>query len=99
MEAMQRPYTTLARLLNCQADEIAIVPSATVAWQQVVYGLAWEWKTGDRLLTSVAEYGSNYIAYLQLSKRTGVQVQVIPETPEVGFVSICRDVWRCGTGL
>lgn len=53
-----RPYEALAALLNCRPDEIAIVSSATAAWQQVVYGLAWQWKPGDRLLTSVAEYGS-----------------------------------------
>ena len=34
-EAMQRPYTALAALLNCSPDEIAISTSATVAWQQV----------------------------------------------------------------
>eukprot|EP00887_Chlorella_sp_A99_P004639 scaffold4.g4639.t1 len=80
--ALERPYTALASLLNCDANEIAIVSSATAAWQQVVYGLAWQWRPGDRLLTSVAEYGSNYIAYLQLAKRTGVRIQVVPETPE-----------------
>ena len=34
-DAMQRPYTALAALLNCRPEEIAIVTSATVAWQQV----------------------------------------------------------------
>lgn len=42
--------------------------SATAAWQQVVYGLAWGWRRGDRVLISVAEYGSNSIALLQLAK-------------------------------
>ena len=75
-------YTALAKLLNCDGEEIAVLSSATVAWQAVVYGLAWGWGTGDRLLTSVAEYGSNYLAYLQLAKRTGVQIQVVPETAQ-----------------
>lgn len=38
---LQRPYTSLANLLNCSADEIAIVSSATEAWQKIVYGLVW----------------------------------------------------------
>ena len=33
---MQRPYTALAALLNCRTDEIAILTSATAAWQQVM---------------------------------------------------------------
>jgi cysteine desulfurase / selenocysteine lyase len=48
----------------------------------VVYGLSYSWHRGDRLLTSLCEYGSNYIAYLQLQKRTGIIIEVIPETNE-----------------
>ncbi len=33
--AMQRPYKALAELLNCRPENIAIVTSATVGWQQV----------------------------------------------------------------
>ena len=32
---MQRPYDALAKLLNCGPENIAIVTSATVGWQQV----------------------------------------------------------------
>ena len=35
-----------------------------------------------QVLTSVAEYGSNYIAMLQLARRTGVRIEVIPETTD-----------------
>lgn len=77
---LKRPYTALASLLNCEPEEIAVTTSATDAWQQVVFGLAWTWRPGDRILTSVSEYGSNYIAYLQLVKRTGVQIEILPET-------------------
>lgn len=82
VEHLQAPYVALAKLLNCQASELAVLTSATTAWQQVVYGLAWQWKPGDRLLTSVAEYGSNFIAFLQLKKRIGIQIEVIPESEE-----------------
>jgi hypothetical protein len=37
---------------------------AAHAWQ-VFFGLPFT--AGDRILTSVIEYGSNYIAYLQVS--------------------------------
>ena len=47
--ALQLPYDALAALLNCSPQEVAVVTSATAAWQQVVYGLAWTWKAGDRV--------------------------------------------------
>lgn len=33
--AVERPYRAIAELLNCEEDEIAVVQSATSAWQQV----------------------------------------------------------------
>ena len=82
---LHRPYTALASLLNCSSDEIAIVTSATEAWQQVLYGLAASWPlkstTTPTILTSLTEYGSNYIAYLQLQKRYGVSIEILSETP------------------
>lgn len=75
-------YEELATLLCCNRDEIAVVTSATEAWLQVVYGLAFTWKGGehDCILTSVSEYGSNYITYLQIQKRFGVDIVIVPET-------------------
>ena len=35
---LQRPCRALARLLGCSAEEIAVVSSATQAWQMVLYG-------------------------------------------------------------
>lgn len=81
---LARPYMALATLLECDPDEIAIGSSATEAWQQVLYGLSWSWQPGDMIYTSVSEYGSNYIAYMQLKKRRGVEIVTIPELPETG---------------
>ncbi len=53
--ALERPYAALASLLNCDPNEIAVLSSATLAWQQAFYGVPL--KKGDRILTSVAEYG------------------------------------------
>ena len=70
-------YASLARLLNCAADEIAVVENATVAWDMAFYGMRFE--PGDRILTAQAEYASNYIAYLQAAKRTGAEIVVVPD--------------------
>ncbi len=69
-------YDSIARLLNCARDEIAVVENATVGWDMAFYGMRFE--AGDRILTAAAEYGSNYIAYLQVAKRTGAEIVVVP---------------------
>ena len=78
-EDIHAVYEELATLLNCDAGEIAVVTSATEAWLQVVYGLAF---TTTCILTSMSEYGSNFLTYLQIQKRLGVNIVVIPETPD-----------------
>jgi selenocysteine lyase/cysteine desulfurase len=42
---------------------------------------------GDRILTARAEYASNYIAYLQVARRTGASVEVVP-SDATGQVSV-----------
>ena len=36
-------------------------------------------KPGDRILTCVSEYSSNYISYLQVAKKTGAEIVVVPD--------------------
>ena len=69
-------YDSIARLLNCRRDEAAVVENATRAWDMAFYAIPFQ--PGDRILTSVAEYASNYIAFLQVARRTGAVVEVIP---------------------
>ncbi len=42
---------------------------------------------GDRILTAMAEYASNYMAFLQVARKTGAVVEVIPND-EHGQISI-----------
>jgi cysteine desulfurase / selenocysteine lyase len=70
-------YDAIAALLNGHRDEVALVENATVAWRTAFYGL--RFGPGDRILTSVCEYASNYIAYLQVAARTGAVVEVVPD--------------------
>ncbi|TAD95553.1 MAG: aminotransferase class V-fold PLP-dependent enzyme [Bacteroidetes bacterium] len=72
----RKGYDLLAKLINCEPSEIAMCESATVAWDRVFYSLPFQ--TGDRILTSHVEYGSNFIAYLQIAKRTGAKIEIIP---------------------
>jgi cysteine desulfurase / selenocysteine lyase len=69
-------YGSVARLVNAALDEIALTENATVAWQMVFYAL--QFQEGDRILTVEAEYAANYVAYLQIAKRTGATIEVVP---------------------
>ncbi|MCA2221062.1 aminotransferase class V-fold PLP-dependent enzyme [Nonomuraea aurantiaca] len=75
-DRVEAAYDSAARLLNCSRDEIAIVDSATRAWDLAFYAI--RFRPGDRILTSKAEYASNFIAYLQVARRHGVSVEVVP---------------------
>ncbi len=78
-------YTAFARLLNCESQEIAYIENATRAWDMAFYSIPF--KKGDRILTAKSEYVSNYLAYLQIQKRFGVAIDVIPNDDQ-GQLSI-----------
>ena len=72
-------YTSIAKMLNCAANEIALSESATASWNAVFYGIAQTFKQGDCILTTKSEYVSNMIAYLQIQKKSGVEIVVAPD--------------------
>ncbi len=78
-ERIERVYDSLASLLGCSRDEIAIVENATRGWDMAFYGLTFS--RGDRILTSMAEYASNYIAFLQVARRSGALIEPVPDDP------------------
>lgn len=82
LEAM---YASLARLINCAADEIAFVENATRAWDMAFYALPFA--PGDRILIARSEYASNVIACLQTARRRGAVLEAIPDDAS-GQVSV-----------
>lgn len=75
-DRIEAVYGAVARLIGCAPDEIALVENATVAWDMAFY--AQTFRPGDRILTAVSEYASNFMPYLQVSRRTGAKIEVVP---------------------
>ena len=75
-ESIAAFYDEFAGLLNCRPQEIAYVENATRAWDMAFYSLPM--RAGDRVITHGSEYSSNFLAFLQQSKRRGIAVDVAP---------------------
>ena len=69
---LEHTYDAIAALIGAGSDEIALMDSATRAWDAVFQSLRFQ--PGDRILTSNAEYASNYIGMLQVARRSGVSI-------------------------
>jgi selenocysteine lyase/cysteine desulfurase len=79
-QGIDNTYTGLARLLGAERPEIAVIENATLAWNLALHSFRFD--PGDRILTAEAEYASNYISYLRLKERQGVEVIAVPSTSE-----------------
>ena len=84
-EAVAHVYEAAARLIGSSTEEIAVVENATRAWDMAFYSLPLA--KGDRILTGMAEYISNYVAMRQVARQTGAVVEAIPDDDE-GQISV-----------
>jgi selenocysteine lyase/cysteine desulfurase len=75
-------YRWLASLLNAQADHIALVENATVAFAQALS--AFDFSAGDVLLTTRNDYISNQLMYRSLAQRRGLRIERAADLPEGG---------------
>src|SRR6266702_4590190 len=76
-DAIEHVYDAAAALIDCSRDEIAISENATRAGDMAFYSIPF--KPGDRILTAMAEYASNYIAYIQIAQKTGALIEPVPD--------------------
>ncbi len=77
-------YAAISELVGAQPDDIALMSNATEAWQLAFNSIRLE--DGDRILTSEAEYASNYIEFLRVRRHVNISVEPIP-SDEDGMTS------------
>ncbi|BAV05397.1 Selenocysteine lyase/Cysteine desulfurase [Filimonas lacunae] len=80
---LEETYTLIARLINAQANEIAIVENASTAWGYAFNGI--RFKKGDVVITSEMEYITNLLGFLHLKQTHGIEIQVIPNDEQGHF--------------
>lgn len=73
---LEATYDSIANLLNANREEIALVENATVAWNAAFQAI--DWKNGDVIIATRADYSSNYLAYLHLKRKFDLEIKVIP---------------------
>lgn len=75
-ERFDAVYRSIATLIGATTDELAIVDNATVAWDLAFGSIRFD--NGDTILTTEAEYATNFIMYLKAKRDHGAEVQVVP---------------------
>ena len=83
VDALRDAYEAVGRLIGASERNVAMQQNSTVAFAQAF--AAFDLRRGDLILTSRADYASNQIMYLALSRRVGVEVVRAPDAPEGGI--------------
>jgi selenocysteine lyase/cysteine desulfurase len=75
-------YRAVAELIGTAPRNVAIVENATVAFAQALS--AFDFRPGDVIVTTRADYPSNQLMFLSLARRLGVEVQRAADLPAGG---------------
>lgn len=81
--ALEAAYGALARLFGGKVKDYAFVGSAVDGWTKAFYSL--QLTDGDNIITAYNEYCSNFVAYLQVAKRFGVEIRVARQADNGGI--------------
>ena len=79
---VRETYELLGRIVGAPARNVAIVENATVAFNQAIS--AFDFRPGDRIVTTRTDYPSNQLAYLSLARRMGVETVRADDLPDGG---------------
>lgn len=82
-EEFGKAKSRVANLVNAKSEnEIIVTKNTTEGINIVANGI--RWKKGDKIVTSILEHHSNYVVWLRLKQRNGVEVEVVmPKEPMI----------------
>ncbi|MDX8419125.1 cysteine desulfurase [Stecheria sp. CLA-KB-P133] len=73
----------IAKLINCDPDEVVYTHNVTQSMNQIAWGLAHDFlKKGDVVLISEAEHASNVLPWFRLQQEAGIRFEYIPTDKE-----------------
>lgn len=75
-DRFQAVYSSIAGLIGASTEEIALVENATAGWLLAFHSI--QLGAGDVIVTTEAEYATNFISYLQASQQHGAEIVVVP---------------------
>jgi selenocysteine lyase/cysteine desulfurase len=79
---VREAYELVGRVVGAPARNIAVVENATVAFNQAIS--AFDFRPGDRIVTTRTDYPSNQLVYLSLARRAGVETVRADDLPDGG---------------
>src|SRR5437867_8067035 len=79
---VRETYALVAQLVGAAPRNIALVENATVAFSQALS--AFDFRPGDRIVTTRTDYPSNQLMYLSLARRAGVETVRADDLPTGG---------------
>jgi len=75
-EEYEKAHAKVSDFINAESEkEVIMTRNATEAINLVANGLNWE--KGDKIVTSLIEHHSNFIVWIRLKKRCGVDVEIV----------------------
>jgi cysteine desulfurase/selenocysteine lyase len=74
---MDRVRGDVAKLVNAEVEEIALVKNTSEAVSIVAQGI--DWKAGDRVVTAAVEYPANVYPWMEAARKHGIELIMVPE--------------------
>ncbi|HVI44170.1 MAG TPA: aminotransferase class V-fold PLP-dependent enzyme [Chitinophaga sp.] len=82
-DQLEQVYALIAKLINADVSEVAVVENASTAWMTAFRGISF--KPGDEVLVSELEYSTNLIGALQAKKIHGIVIKTAPHDEDGNF--------------
>jgi selenocysteine lyase/cysteine desulfurase len=74
---MDQVHHDVARLIHCDAEEVALVKNTSEAVSTVAMGL--DWQAGDKVVTADVEYPANIYPWMEAARKHGIELVMVPE--------------------